>query len=298
MKEAEFNEQEYEGFLYNQLQRGDPRLWHPHEVLEQYLGFDRGLFVADMYLWRLKGRRAQGPGFAPWYWQDIWPDLARARVGRSRLPRFRLNCFIQAKRPKFSNRIPKIASRLSGKLPLFRIDISADQHMTLDRAAQAMQDRALFVYAAPAFHSSAELFSAGKRGRVVERSTFPGVTDITGHKRWYYDSPGTIGIRNPDIEPVVLPTLSDRLAVMLAGEGQVDSTSIGLAQLDEALRVIVLEDAATTSPREAYLAEEWREIDSYAERAELPPAVRNFLAVDAFCDFFGLAWLTVGHGSV
>lgn len=41
MKPAEFEEKEYEGPLYNQLERGNRLLWPPGQVLEGYLGFDR-----------------------------------------------------------------------------------------------------------------------------------------------------------------------------------------------------------------------------------------------------------------
>jgi hypothetical protein len=43
MNPADFEEKEYEAPLYQQLERGDPRIWAPGQVLEHYLGFDRGL---------------------------------------------------------------------------------------------------------------------------------------------------------------------------------------------------------------------------------------------------------------
>jgi len=298
LKDAEFSEREYEGFLYNQLQAGDRRLWHPHEVLEHYLGFDRGLFVADLYLWRMKGRRSAAGGFAPWQFYGLWPELVSHRIPRSRLPKFHLNCFIQAKRPQFARRVPQAARGLSWKRPIFRFEIDQAQHDTLDRVARAMARRALFVYAAPAFHTSSELFAVGRRGTTVENSTFPAVQDITGHTRWYYNEPGTVGVRNPDDEPIELPSLQARLGELVELRDDSESASAGLQELASALRASVLEETQAGEARTAYLADEWRSIDVYSDRVEAPAAVRHFLAVDAFCDYFNLAWLTVGRGTV
>ena len=38
MKATEFEEKEYEAALYSLLERGQPHLWAPGQVLESYLG--------------------------------------------------------------------------------------------------------------------------------------------------------------------------------------------------------------------------------------------------------------------
>src|SRR5260370_26916224 len=104
MKAAEFEEKEYEAPLYRQLERGNPYLWTPGQVLEGYLGFDAALLLSDPYLWKLHGFRGPLRGFAPnrFLWAFLPLELAR-----NRLPRFRLNCFIQAKRPDVGSRLQK-----------------------------------------------------------------------------------------------------------------------------------------------------------------------------------------------
>lgn len=236
-------------------------------------------------------------GFAPWHYYEMWPELSRAGVQRNRLPRFRLNCFIQAKRPMFSSKAPRVAKGLSSKRPVYRFSISPDQHQTLDRVARAMERRALFVYAAPTFHTSAQLFAAGTRSRVAEASTFPAVTDITGHEHWYYNEPGTIGIRNPDTEPVRLRSFAEAISVLLQDDGEVESASVGLSELATAIRSAVSESSNDFTARDAFLSEEWIALSRFADDLELRGAVRDYLLVDAFCSYFALSWLTIGRAA-
>jgi hypothetical protein len=295
MKPAEFHEKEFEGFLYSQLEASDRQLWHPHEVLENYLGFDRAMFLADSFLWRVHGHRRPLRGFAPFYFYDMWPALRQSGVPKSRLPRFRLNCFIQAKRPEFGSRIPKSVKSLGPQRPVFRINLDAEQQETLERVSARVGDRAIIAYAAPAFHRSAELFAHGARGTVPEHSTFPDVTSLSGHSRWYYNSPGATGIRNPDSEPVVLRSLFERIAesAVLRGEDN-QSASEQLSLLANGIREALVTDSNQIAPRVAYLTEEWRQIDAFAESFDAPPAVGSYLRVDAFCRFYQLVWLVAG----
>lgn len=295
MKPAEFHEREFEGFLYSQLEASDRQLWHPHEVLENYLGFDRGLFLADSYLWRVHGHRRPLRGFAPFYFYDMWPALRHAGLPRSRLPRFRLNCFIQAKRPEFGSRIPKAVKSLGSQRPVFRINLDPEQQETLERVSARVGDRAIIVYAAPVFHRSAELFAHGARGTVTENSSFPDVASLSGHSRWYYNAPGAIGLRNPDSEPVVLPGLLERLAERTEDRRDDNrSASEHLSSLATGIQEALVTDARDISPRVAYLSEEWRQIDAFTETFDASPAVRAYLRVEAFCRFYQLIWLVAG----
>lgn len=295
MKHAEFHEQEFEGFLYSQLQTTDRRLWHPHEVLEHYLGFDRALFLADSYLWGVHGYRGPLRGFAPRFFYHLWPELAPAGLKRTRLPRFRLNCFLQAKRPQFTTRAPRVAAMLGKRRPVYRISTDYEQQRTLERVAERLSDRALFAYAAPVFHRSADLFRHGAGGTMVENTTFPDVGSLSGHNHWYYNAPGATGIRNPDAEPITLPPLLARVGSLLETARELGSQSEELAYLASALREATAALAPTA--RDAYLADAWRDVDTFCDRNEAPEAVRGFLIVDAFSRFHSLAWLAVFEGA-
>jgi hypothetical protein len=52
---AEFEEKSYELPLYNQLERNNAVLFAPRQVLENTLGFDAGIFMANAALWETLG---------------------------------------------------------------------------------------------------------------------------------------------------------------------------------------------------------------------------------------------------
>lgn len=52
---SEFEEKEFEAPLYNQLECGTRLVWSPGLVFEQYVGFDRAMFLYDPALWHLFG---------------------------------------------------------------------------------------------------------------------------------------------------------------------------------------------------------------------------------------------------
>jgi hypothetical protein len=293
MRLVEFHEQEFEGFLYSQLEQTDKRLWHPHEVLEHYLGFDRALFLTNYYLWNLKGYRQPFQGISPFYRYDLWPDLAKAGISRQRLPRFRLNCFLQAKRPEYAARTPRIAASLGQRRPIYRISLDKEQQQILERVADRVADRAIVAYAAPVFHRSQDLFRHGTAGTIVESATFPDVAALKGHTFWYYNEPGARGIRNPDPEPVSFRSLGERLDALIASVRTVETASHELSSLADAIRSAILEQSTELGAREAYLAQEWRSVDAFCEATDAPAAARSYLATVTFCRYFLLDWLII-----
>jgi hypothetical protein len=295
MTPAEFEEKEYEGPLYSQLERGDPRLWSPGQVLEEYLGFDRALFLVDDYLWNLHGLATPLAGIIPRRFR--WPFLPRSQRYRSRLPTFGLNCFIQAKRPSAGSRLPRKLTALGNHRPFFRFGIDTDQQRTLEAAAHRLRKKALFLYASPAFATSKELFRHMTAASLVQHSTFPDVASLAGHRAWYYNRPGSVGIANQDYESLELPSLDAHIASLLQqADVPIDATpSTGLAQLLTDLKAIILESSdLADEPRVAYLAEEWRRQEALADTPGVPPAVVAFLGVEAFVGFLNLSWLTIG----
>ena len=80
VKTCEFEEKEYEGPLYTQLERGNLHLWNPGQVLESYLGFDRAFFLEDPYLFDLHHYRSPLRGFLPSRFG--WPAFPSTAHGR------------------------------------------------------------------------------------------------------------------------------------------------------------------------------------------------------------------------
>jgi hypothetical protein len=292
MRPAEFEEKEYEFPLYRQLQQTHRELWPPGQVLEDYLGFDAALWLNDPYIWRLYGRRHPLRGLSPYHF--AWPLLPATH--RHRLPRFRTNCFVQVKRSEVGTRLPKRLSPLGTRRPYFRFSLTTDQQKTLEAAARRASGKALFIYAAPVFAKSKDLFLHMGAGTMVQNSTFPEVLSLKGHGAWYYNEPGAHGVRNPDFEPIRLPTLGDHLARLVDVQGASEqelSPSDALRELRGQLQDAVREAEAAQETRGAFLMDEWRELDVLATRAEVPPAVISFLGIEAFAAHFNLLWLTV-----
>jgi hypothetical protein len=294
MKPAQFEEKEYEGALYTQLSTSGLQ-WSPGQVLEHYLGFDRGLFMAREFLWNLHGYHGPLAGIS--VFDDLWPVLPRRSL-RNRLPTFRLNCFVQAKRPYVGRRRSRKLRSLGIGQPFFKFVTEPEQQVCLDAVANRLSDRALFVYAAPVFGASGELFAHMTANDVAENSTFPSTAALSGHGAWYYSEPGAVGVRNPDFSRMELPSLPDRILGLIdqsriqRAESQTQSEF--LRSLADQLRLAIREDSRVTStPRAAYLSEEWARIEAFARRFEAPPAIASYLQVGAFARYFNLSWLVI-----
>ena len=294
MKTAEFEEKEYEAYLYTELEQGGTRFWAPGQVLEHYLGFDRGIFVAAEYLWRLKGFVGPRRGISPYYFLDVWPDFPRTRDFSRRVPRFRLNCFVQAKRPSFGTRLPVRLRALGHARFYYRFDVDAEQQQSIEVVARRLADRALFVYAAPVYHTARDLFRHSIAGDTVEHSTFPDIVALTAHNSWYYNAPGGSGILNEGFARFEGTNLQQKIAALRESvePSELTSQSQELASLAGAIRAAVTE-GMSASPRAANLADEWRTIDAYSDRAGAQPVVRHFLEIAAFSAHYNLSWLAV-----
>jgi hypothetical protein len=291
---SEFAEKEYEGFLYRQLERDNPYLWSPDQVLESYLGFDRAAFLDKRYLFHLHRYQGPLPGVFPnrFKWQRFPKRL------HNRLPRFRVNCFIQAKRPEFGSRRTKKLAALGSRTPYFKMTLVSDQQRTLEASAEKLQGRALFVYAAAAFWESQDLFRHGTQSSLVAHSTFPEVMNLKGHSAWYYNRPGAYGVVNRGFESRELPpleTLIERLVAENANASEERLTpSLALEELFKELQIVIREtEGVNDRARSSYLADEWRQIASISEQLELPTALTSFLGIAAFAERFNLIWLTV-----
>lgn len=128
MGKCEFEEKSYEGPLYNQLERGQRNIFTPGQVLESVLGFDRALFLANAAIWQTLGYDTPPAGAALAYFN--WPSRWGPHNPRRELPPFRLNLFLQAKRPRFFTRKPRRIKRNSAVCaPLWSFDVNPKQQL-------------------------------------------------------------------------------------------------------------------------------------------------------------------------
>lgn len=289
MKPAAFEEKEYEAPLYNQLE-SHPNVWAPGQVFEAHIGIDRASLVNSPRFWRLLGRRDPAGVFLNRYDLDfIWRNRARRP-----LPNFRLNLFIQAKRPKYFKTPPSHmrAAGMSNRGWCF--DVNADQQEALEKVAARLGGRAAVVYASPTFHTFSQLYAHTKLGTVIDNSTFPDVSFLTGHSRWYYDVPGGTGMANPNPEFHDGPSLEQIIERLHANrEGESDNAAEQLRNLSKSV-IDALHVGSERNARVAFYFDELRaiqrELQPYEQLGEL---VRPFFEVSAFTGIFNVEWFSV-----
>lgn len=160
MKPADFEESEYRGPLYNQLERGNHLVWEPGQVFEKHIGIDRAAYVTDPYFWGLHGFSTpmHGVVLLDFDWKYIW----RKRLKNKILPDFQLNLFLQAKRPHAGTR-PRAAIKKKGIAGNYwKFEITPHQQTALERMRENISDRAIVCYASPAFHTQSALYEHTK----------------------------------------------------------------------------------------------------------------------------------------
>ncbi len=202
---SQFEEKTYEQHLTSELVHSRQLFFPPGQVLEGIVGFDVALRTSKNAFWELF------PHMYPW-WHRILsmypPGIQLRHEWWERLeheithfPRFKFNCFIQAKRP---NRMvkPSAAEFLSWNKPYFRYDTFASQQQALESLAQKTSGKAIVVYACPAFHTYKELWAAITTGQLIKQSNFCEIARLNGHGRYSFVSSGSRGIAHSDPTPI------------------------------------------------------------------------------------------------
>ncbi len=289
---AEFEEKSYEGPLYNQLERGNSELFTPGQVLEATVGFDRGLFVAQAALWQTLGYKNPLRGAALAYYD--WPTWGPLNP-TTQLPRFRLNLFLQAKRPAFHQRRPHALRTITTiDAPLWSFRISEDQQQLLEVLAAGTHGKAHVSYAGAVFHTNAALFTHTKRRTIVQNSTFPSVDVLSGHEAWYYRTPGAQGAANPNPESIEQPPLLTRVRELSRAS---DALEGGDLTWLNTLSRSVIESAGKAEKSlagvSAHFFDDLQTLSRLGEQNDLPPIFLAYAQVNLFTIRFDLNWLIV-----
>lgn len=290
---SEFEEKEYEAPLYNQLECGTRLVWSPGQVFEEYIGVDRAIFLRDPVLWRHFGPYRNMPGaFLHRYdWEFIW-----RRRRRRRLPNFRLNLFLQAKRCYYHSHPPRHVRALMPRGRCWHFDMDLVQQDALVKVAERIGDRGVVAYAGPAFHRISELNAHTLRGSIVAHSTFPLVRNVIGHTAWFYSRPGGDGVANPDPSGIEGVGLEDLLAdyVRRVPVDLEHTASLELGALSGEISAALRADVSEGHPRAALYFERVREAARISEEFnEIGDSLRSFLEVMAFSSAFNVEWYAV-----
>jgi hypothetical protein len=210
------------------------------------------------------------------------------------LPRFRLNLFIQAKRPVFYPRRPRsLRGFIDFPGPLWAFSIKDYQQRLLEQLAVRAGRRAHISYAAPAFHTRADLYEHTLRRSVVRNSTFPSVLTLKGHEKWYYRGPGATGIANPNPELVTEQSFLERLGSLArdapALDGEIDL--LAFEQTAEDVFAAVLDTPGSTDAIAAKYMNDLQTLNRLLEPYSLRSTLKAYAQVKLFTLEFDLDWL-------
>jgi len=293
MTTAEFEERAYEAPLYNQLERGQRDIFTPGQVLENQLGFDRGILLAQASLWETLGYKDPLRGAALAYYD--WPYGWGPPRPRAQLPRFKLNLFLQAKRPVFYKKTPRVLKGLRGiGAPLWAFHVTHHQQRLLEVLARTTRGRAHVAYASAAFHTNSALFMHTRHRTVVNNSTFPSAEALAGHEAWYYERPGASGAANPDPELIEdLPLLTRVRAMAHDSDMGADGDLAWLPAMSESVIAAASTGELEVDASRAQFFDDLQTLDRLGESYDLHPNLRAYTRVLLFTIRFDLSWLIV-----
>ncbi|SEU28484.1 hypothetical protein SAMN05443639_113173 [Stigmatella erecta] len=196
---AEFEEKEFEGPLNTQLCLGTP-MWSPGQVLEAIVGFDVALMVQDSVFWGQQGFAAlpQGAAIHSSWWHSAIAHLA---VQVPSPPSFRLNLFLQYKRPQYLH-VAQAGEWSDWQKAYYRFRTMAHQQSALDACAQALGANGLVAYASPAFHSRVALYRHVEHRTLRANTHFAPASRLTGHELYTYVDATTPGKAHSEVVKV------------------------------------------------------------------------------------------------
>ena len=300
MAVAEFEEKEYECFLYSQLLHGSRNVWSPGQVLESAVGLDYAMFTAHALFWGIHKYEQHLPGVV--LDDEPMKHWWGHRVSQRQMPDFSLNLFLQAKRPSGGKRVSKALATAGLKSPYWKFNLTDHQQAALQSLARAAAGRALVCYAAPAFDRYTALYAHNRAGTMVSASTFPSALALSAHDTWYYDAPGCSGVANPVIERIDEPPLGERIAALVAEAGDRSNSraanGYGIKELAASIAEALEADGVGDTSRAAVYFDQMRQLDTYLD-FQRPirnvDLIRSFLAVAVFARNFQLRWYVLGQ---
>ena len=288
---SEFEEGEFRGPLFSQLERGSHLLWEPGQVFEKHIGVDRASRCLNNYLWNLYGLNAPlgGAILRGAHLGFIWASNNPTKL----LPDFSLNLFIQAKRANYSSQAKSsLNPQITGHY--WHFEITNHQQIALEQLEIALNNDALVVYASPAFHLQQNLYNHTSNQTIVENSTFPKASALTGHTKWYYDKPGTTGVANPDFEFIKGEDFLKMIERLRKEKGEInrDETIENLQKIAKGVLKVV--ESQPNDFRATQFANQNNFIKAFIENWDVAEinGLREIMQIHTFNYLWKLQWLT------
>lgn len=197
----EFEEKQYEGYFNVELDRRSSFFFPLGQAEEGILGFDAGAFSNSRSLF-------WGLGY-PFFFRNIYRGATVRELAEemnsdiedflNECDKIRVNLLFQYKRSDYL--IESNAREWnSWNCPYYRYSISARQQNLLMRLHQRFNNEVLILYAAPAFHTYAELLSNYQSRSIISNSNFREAFELDNHRRNTFTSSGnySIAFSNPE----------------------------------------------------------------------------------------------------
>ncbi len=293
MKPAEFEEKDYEGPLYTELLAGNHRIATPGQVFENAFGIDALMEADHPIFWDMFGYSNVPHGILlnHYRWGWVW----RRYGGDRTLPTFQVNLLIQAKRPDYLSGKKSSLSRNGIKGSYWRFRIRAHQQVLLEQLERRLRNRALVVYAAPAFHELNLLYDHTKNQTIVENSSFVRPSRMVDHHLWNYDRAGSIGVATSEPEAIDDADFYSQLERTVSASESVDPKE-ALRLLEKEIGLVVSDNRE--NPIARYFQKLEEEVWSRAEEVfRQPGALLPFLKISVFFSLLNTEWLVAGRSS-
>ena len=295
---SDFEEKEYEGPLYNQLEKNTNLLWQPGQVFENAIGVDRCVYIDDMSIWKHLGFHSipLGVSLPRYNWDYIW--LSRGK--KKKLPNFKLNLFIQAKRCEKGNVPTKIKPYKFGRY-CYKFNIVSHQQIALERVSLNLKNRALVVYAAPMFSKQTELYKHTVNSSIIENSTFPDINKLSGHSTWYYNHKVN-GVANVEPKSIEVDSLFNRINEFISEFASVQTENSESSELislrDKIYRSFTAEEFENDS-KTAFLFNKKDELQNYFSYYDILDGedreiIISYYEITLFTLVYNLNWFVIG----
>lgn len=283
---AEFEEKEYESPLNHQLLAGSHNLWAPGQVFEGNFGIDAALEISRSDFWTTVGYSSTLSGVAlnNFHFGYVWRRLKKKKP----LPTFKLNLFLQTKRPEgLRNRTREIKS-LGINSPYWRFCIKNHQQLLLSKLKHKLKNKAFVAYGCSAFHRYSDLFHHIEHNSLVENSTFVKVDKLDKHTKWIYDKPGSIGYAMSTPEEIDERPLLEEIN-SIADNFVVDN-DIPIDNL-KTISIAISEICEELNNNE--IAKEVLRRIRYLDKNKIPQQLSQFIIVLIFSEVANVNWMVI-----
>jgi len=273
---AEFEEKEYEIPLNTQLLLGNSNLWTPGQVFEGNFGIDAAIEVLRSDFWEIVGMQypLEGVILSHFKFGYVWRKVDKTRP----LPTFKLNLFLQTKRPEGLRRRSDILRRKGIQTPYWRFSIKQHQQKLLSRLKAKLKNRAFVAYGCSAFHTYEDLYHHTENNSLVNNSTFVKVDKLDNHSKWIYDRAGSIGIAMSEPERIEDNYLFDEI------DGSVENFTVENDDPLTNLRIIynAINEICGELSEDNVIAREYIRRGQYFRNLNITISVSYFLSINLF----------------